>query len=113
MCKEVFEIVKGMDRRNIEMQLCLQCAPTISGLKTSNLFIVPREDEALVRIILKQTGLLSFRLAYDRKRVVFLVFNRAALQAYLNDSQVTEFFSNAGYTSTEFGYVLRQRGFST
>ena len=35
MSREIFEIVQGMDLKNIETQLALQCAPLITGLKIS------------------------------------------------------------------------------
>ena len=41
MSEEVFEIVCSMDRRKVELQIVLQCAPTLAGLKTSNLLILP------------------------------------------------------------------------
>ena len=79
MCKEVFEMICAMDRRKVELQIVLQCAPTIAGLKTSNLLIVPREQEDKVRFVLRYSGLLGYRLVYDRKRVIFLVFNKGML----------------------------------
>ena len=57
MSREIFEIVQGMDLKNIETQLALQCAPLITGLKISNMLIVSNEDEKLVRAILKRTGI--------------------------------------------------------
>ena len=49
MTQEVFRIVRGMDLKSIETQLALQCAPLITGIKISNLLIVPKEMEPLVR----------------------------------------------------------------
>ncbi len=43
MSEEVFEIVCSMDRRKVELQIVLQCAPTLAGLKTSNLLILPKD----------------------------------------------------------------------
>ena len=59
MCEEVFEMICSMDRRKVELQLVLQCAPTIAGLKTSNLLIVPRDLEDKVRFVLRHSGLLG------------------------------------------------------
>lgn len=39
MSREIFELVREMDLKNIEIQLALQCAPLITGLKVSNLLI--------------------------------------------------------------------------
>ena len=107
MCEEVFEMICSMDRRKVELQLVLQCAPTIAGLKTSNLLIVPRDLEDKVRFVLRHSGLLGYRLVYDRKRVIFLVFNRNMLVNYLSSKEVREFLAVYGYRTDAFGYCLR------
>ena len=43
MSKEVLRIVNNLDVSSLEMQLALQCAPVISGLKISNLLSVKKE----------------------------------------------------------------------
>ena len=106
MCEEVFEMVCSMDRRKIELQLVLQCAPTIAGLKTSNLLIVPKDLEDKVRLVLRHSGLLGYRLVYDKKRVVFLVFNRNMLMSYLAKAEVRDFLVKYGYRTDAFGGCL-------
>lgn len=108
MSNEVFEMLRIMDRRNLELQLVLQCAPTIAGLKTSNLFIVPREDECEARRLLRRTGLMYYRLVYDKNRVVFLVFNREQLVEYLDRSENASFLTEMGYENLKFGYALKR-----
>lgn len=107
MCEEVFEMICSMDRRKIELQLVLQCAPTIAGLKTSNLLIVPKDLEDKVRMVLRHSGLLGYRLVYDKKRVIFLVFNRDMLMSYLSKDEVKDFLVKYGYRTDAFGYCLR------
>ncbi len=107
MSDEVFEMICAMDRRGIELQIVLQCAPTLAGLKTSNLLIVPKDQEDKVRFVLRHTGLMGYRLVYDRKRVIFLVFNRGMLTAYLDNSEVRAFLTEYGYRADSFGYSLR------
>ncbi|MBR1622861.1 MAG: DUF3793 family protein [Pseudobutyrivibrio sp.] len=107
MCKEVFEMLCAMDRRKIELQIVLQCAPTIAGMKTSNLLIVPREKEDKVRFVLRHSGLMGYRLVYDRQRVIFLVFNREMLMSYLAKREIRDFLSEYGYRTDAFGYTLR------
>lgn len=107
MCEEVFEMICSMDRRKIELQLVLQCAPTIAGLKPSNLLIVPRDLEDKVRLVLRHSGLLGYRLVYDKKRVIFLVFNRDMLMDYLSKDEVRAFLIKYGYRTDAFGYCLR------
>ena len=62
MSQEIFELVKGMDFKKIETQLALQCAPLIMGLKVSNLFIIPAENETAVKMVLKHSGISYIRL---------------------------------------------------
>ncbi len=107
MCEEVFEMICAMDRRCVELQVVLQCAPTLAGLKTSNLLIVPKDQEDKVRFVLRHSGLLGYRLVYDRHRVIFLVFNKDKLISYLAKPEVKEFLSSYGYRTDAFGYLLR------
>lgn len=76
MSREIFEIVKGMDMKDIATQLALQCAPLITGLKISNMLIVAKEDERSVRMILRRTGISCYRLLQNDKKITFLLFHR-------------------------------------
>ena len=107
MCEEVFEMICAMDRRKVELQIVLQCAPTLAGLKTSNLLIVPKEQEDKARYVLRHSGLLGYRLVYDRNRVIFLVFNRDMLMTYISQKEISEFLAGYGYRTDAFGYSLR------
>lgn len=107
MSKEVFEMLCAMDRRRVELQIVLQCAPTLAGLKTSNLLILPKDMEDKARYALRNAGLLGYRLVYDRNRVIFLVFNRKMLSDYLMKEEVKSFLLGYGYHSDNFGASLR------
>ena len=89
MSREIFEIVQGMDLKNIETQLALQCAPLITGLKISNMLIVSNEDEKLVRAILKRTGISCYRLLQNEKKITLLLFRRNQLEKFLEREDVT------------------------
>ena len=107
MSEEVFEIVCSMDRRKVELQIVLQCAPTLAGLKTSNLLILPKDLEEQARVILRHTGLVGYRLVYDRHRVVFLVFKRDMLISYLKSDEVKSFLASYEYDTDCFGACLK------
>ncbi len=107
MSKEVFEMLCAMDRRRVELQIVLQCAPTLAGLKISNLLILPRELEDKARLALRYTGLMGYRLVYDKHRVIFLVFNRERLVSYLNEKEIRSFLFEYGYVSEDFGKSIR------
>lgn len=106
MSQEVFELVQGMDLKSIETQIALQCAPLISGLKVSNLLIISAEDEALVRVILRRSGISFFRLLRTGEKVTFLLFRKNPLEAYLKQQEVEAMLSEAGYAELSLGNIL-------
>lgn len=107
MSQEIYEIVKGMDIENIETQLALQCAPLITGLKVSNLLIIPKGNEEVVKRILNRTGISFYRLIQTRTKTTFLLFRRNELEEFLSDENVKNVFIRAGYKSLQIGKILR------
>lgn len=107
MSREIFEIVKGMDMKDIATQLALQCAPLITGLKISNMLIVAKEDERSVRTILRRTGISCYRLLQNDKKITFLLFHRKQLEKFLEIKEVSEVFYKEGYTEIHLGRILR------
>lgn len=107
MSQEIYEIVKGMDLENIETQLALQCAPFITGLKVSNLLIIPKGNEEVVKRILNRTGISFYRLIQTRTKTTFLLFRRNELEEFLSDENVKNVFIRAGYKSLQIGKILR------
>lgn len=107
MSQEIYEIVKGMDLENIETQLALQCAPLITGLKVSNLLIIPKGNEEVVKRILNRTGISFYRLIQTRTKTTFLLFRRNELEEFLSDENVKNVFIRAGYKSLQIGKILR------
>lgn len=107
MSQEIYEIVKGMDLENIETQLALQCAPLITGLKVSNLLIIPKGNEEVVKRILNRTGISFYRLIQTRTKTTFLLFRRNELEEFLSDENVKNVFMKAGYKSLQIGKILR------
>lgn len=106
MSQEVFELVQGMDLKSIETQIALQCAPLISGLKVSNLLIISAEDEALVRVILRRSGISFFRLLRTGEKVTFLLFRKNPLEAYLKQQEVETMLVEGGYAELSLGNIL-------
>lgn len=107
MSQEIYEIVKGMDLENIETQLALQCAPLITGLKVSNLLIIPKGNEEVVKRILNRTGISFYRLIQTRTKTTFLLFRRNELEEFLADENVRNVLMKAGYKSLQIGKILR------
>lgn len=107
MSQKIYEIVKGMDLENIETQLALQCAPLITGLKVSNLLIISKGNEEVVKRILNRTGISYYRLIRTRTKTTFLLFRRNELEEFLSDENVRNVLMKAGYKSLQIDKILR------
>lgn len=107
MCQEVFKIVQTMDLSQVETKMALQCAPVITGIKISNLLIVSSCDEEAVRIILKRTGIIHYRLLRQDNKTTFLIFRIPQLAAYLQDPDVQYILKANGYKDLSLGGILR------
>ena len=107
MCQEVFKIVQTMDLSQVETKLVLQCAPLIKGIKMSNLLIVSSKDEDAVRIILKKTGILHYRLLRQDEKTTFLLFRKMQLATHLNAPEVQRILKVNGYHDLSLGGILR------
>lgn len=46
MSENTWEIMKGMELGDVELQMALQCAPVITGVKVSNLLNINSADTA-------------------------------------------------------------------
>ena len=106
MGRDVLEIVQSMDRRGVEWQMAMQCAPLIMGLKISNLMMLPRECEADVLAFLETTDLSSFLLHRTEHRVSLLLFRAGALQDYLRQPEITAILRDAGYPEGDLPELL-------
>jgi len=107
MCQEVFKIVQNMDKSHIETRIALQCAPLITGIKISNLLIVSKEDEKNIRIILKKSGMMYYRLLRQKDKTTFLLFNKTQLALYLQNMEVQKILKVNGYKDLSLGGILR------
>lgn len=103
---EVVNLIEGMDFKDIKLQLGLQCAPVITGLKASSLFTLPSE-KVLELDRLLEASCLSRSLLYEgRGRAVFLIYEEEVLQTYLKTKRVASFFADLGYQNTELSCIL-------
>lgn len=97
MSHEVFEIIRNMDLSDIEVQMALQCAPFISGLKVSNLFIVQDKDLDYLLSLLNEMNMSWKILFHGKKKTTLLLYKEEALREYFSDVRVKEVMKNAGY----------------
>lgn len=57
MKTNVLCLLKNMDKKDVELQLALQCAPVITGIKVSNLFIIDKNKVDEVYNIIDETDI--------------------------------------------------------
>lgn len=99
MGEKVLEIVQNMDLKDLEAQIALQCAPLITGLKISNLLIIPKENLHQVQTLLKRTQFSYCILGTMEKKATLLLFRKDKLEEYLSQQPVNSFFWKMGYDS--------------
>lgn len=62
MSQETWEILCGMKTDDVELQLALQCAPLITGLKISNLLTISSDGFCLVEKIISGSFISMYPL---------------------------------------------------
>lgn len=106
MSFDIVDIIKEMDVHSIPLQLALQCAPVISGIKISNLLTIPAKSLRELSVVLKKTE-LSFRILYPgRERLVILIFREAKLREYLSREEVMAFIYKCGYETSDISKIF-------
>lgn len=106
MNRATLKIVQKLDRESLEVQLLLQCAPMIAGLKASNLLIIASENEADARRILNGTKISCARLARMDKKTTMLIYHEQWVKEYLASREVSELLRVLGYEGKGFYEVL-------
>lgn len=106
MSFDIVDIIKEMDVHSIPLQLALQCAPVISGIKISNLLTIPAKSLRELSAVLKKTE-LSFRILYPgRERLVILIYREAKLREYLAREEVVAFIYKCGYETSDISKIF-------
>lgn len=108
MSKEVLRIVNNLDVSSLEMQLALQCAPVISGLKISNLLSVKKEYVNKLRNLIKGTSLSMYVLLIKENKVSILLYRKKDMMIYLKDSKVKKLLKQFGYYENNIYMLLKK-----
>lgn len=92
--------------KDIEMQLAMQCAPLIAGLKISNLLIIPYQEEREVIELLQKTEISCYRLLVSMDKVTLILFRQNELEAFIGGADVEKCLENMGYTEYSLDRIL-------
>lgn len=109
MSQDTWELVSHM-ADSIELQMALQCAPLITGLKISNLLTISPNHLAEVEEILAESNISLYPLLEKGQRLTVLLYRRQALEVYLADEAVLTMLRGLGYEDLSlFGILARFR----
>ena len=97
MSSEAIQLMAAMDRRAVENQIGLQCAPLLTGVKISNLLGVDRRQKAAVLFLLRSTGISCRLLCECGDRANFFLYRKEELEAYLGKPKVSALMRRFGY----------------
>ena len=97
MSQEIFEIVKQMNLDNLEVQIALQCAPLISGLRFSNLFNVNNEQADYLISLMNEMHISWKILFRGKEKLTMLLYKKDILENYFSDIRVKNILKNSGY----------------
>ena len=106
MSQETWEILCGMKADDVELQLALQCAPLITGLKVSNLLTISPEAFPQMEKIIDGSVLSMDPLLETEEKMVILLYRKDRLEKYLEMPQVQKLLQEAGYTSCQLEDIL-------
>ena len=106
LSQETWEILCGMKTDDVELQLALQCAPLITGLKISNLLTIPPDGFTQVEKIIEGSFITMYPLLETEEKIVILLYRKERLEKYLRMPQVQKLLTEEGYGTCQLEEVL-------
>ena len=105
MSENTWEIMKGMELGDVELQMALQCAPVITGVKVSNLLNIELSGYRQMVEILKDSDICMYTLGATCGRVNVFIYNAAKLRAFVQRDDVQRLMSELGYEDMELSEI--------
>lgn len=106
MSREVFQIANRIGIETLQIQVALQSAPLLAGEKISNLIIVNTCYANSMIEMFQGTELSVFALSETEEKVIFLLYQKEELNAYLQQKEVKKFLRRAGYHTMKLEELL-------
>jgi hypothetical protein len=90
MSQETWKLINSREIENIELQLALQCAPLIAGLKVSNLLNIHRRDLLELKKIMRNSE-LSWRILVQKDdKLTILLYHKGSLENYMYQTNLND-----------------------
>ena len=83
MSKETLDLMLGLNRQELEIQIALQCAPLLTGRKISNLLTVDKRFRSAVLRLFRSSAVSCYVLYESDDRITFLLYVREKLEAHM------------------------------
>lgn len=106
MSRDMWEQEGAVRQDDLQMQLAVQCAPLLAGVKVSNLLIVSRECAGEPEQLFVRTVVAVKKLCESKRRVIYLLYRRQALENYLALGGVRELMEEFGYGGMGLDEIL-------
>lgn len=110
MSREILKLVQEIDAETVDLQMALQCAPLLAGLKISNMFSI---DAALYKqaiAILNETDISYYILRQTKEKIILLLYQEEQMQIYFSKPDIRAFLVSFGYTNFETEQLLAAFG---
>lgn len=108
MSQEIWKIVTSQEIDRLDMQIAMQCAPLISGLKISNLLNIRCEDFSAMQEMVEHSRFSWYRLAETEEKMTVLLYHKESLERYLARPAVRAMLAQEGYTEWSLDAILHE-----
>ena len=106
MSKETLDLMLGLNRQELEIQIALQCAPLLTGRKISNLLTVDKRFRSAVLRLFRSSAVSCYVLYESDDRITFLLYVRKKLEAYLRTEKVKKLMEEFGCSGCILSKIL-------
>ena len=108
MSQQAFWLFLKMDKRNLFVQMALQCAPVLAGIKVSNLLIIEERYWKELCFLLRNSEMCARKLYCCRDKITLLLYRREELEQWLKTLQVEALLKELGYDGMELHRIFRK-----
>lgn len=110
MSREILKLVQEIDAEAVDLQMTLQCAPLLAGLKISNMLSIDADLYDQVVAILNETDIGYYILRQTKEKIILLLYQEEQMQMYFSRPDIREFLISFGYTNFEIKELLTAFG---
>ena len=106
MSTEALQLLCAMDRSRLQVQIGLQCAPLLAGIKISNLLAAPAFMKRRIDRIFRKSEIFCYLLYESDRKSTFLLYHRGDLLQALKQPDVQRTLEELGYDALDLKDIL-------